>query len=778
MEGKEHLISHIDYFSLSYISIAFTYMKPTLIALLILLCSLPGRSFAQNHVPNASFEVYNSCPTGFSQISSCFGWGTFTMASPDYYHACGSGNAHVPDNVLGYQAAASGGAYAGIIAYQNAAVYREYLTTQITPLQIGRMYRVAMSVSRADQSAYGSNNLGIHFFIRETFPMLTSSFLTKDVQVPYARYGILKDSSGWTRLTGYFTADSAYTGIVIGGFRANSDVQATVVAGNVSSSAIAYYYIDSVEVTPAPTGIWIMHADTTVCVNDTLDVDYVANGITTGNKFILQLSNASGSFANPIRLDSANANTSSTFKARFPANLPAGSGYRIRIVSTLPAITSEDNGFDITILPKPAKPQATTNAPLCDGDLLRLNIGNTMSGASYGWVGPGGFSAALPQAQRPGVTPAASGNYVVTVTAGGCSDKDTVAVNVYPIPAAPNAGTINPACIGGDITLTASNIPGATYTWGGPVAYYAAVQNPVRTNAKATYAGNYWVTATVDGCTSPADTINVTMIQGPEVSIYPNPSDTICDGWDVSFVALPKNAGGTPTYQWYKNGIFTGGTGASYKASGVTDGDTFYVKMTAGTVCNTPITSQPIIMKVLPAQTPPTISITATPGTHVWPYVAVTFKATTGNADTKPGYQWRRNGADIPNGKDSILQMTNLKSRDTISCVVTSNILCATPREVKSNRLIMNVDLSIDNPSDAIVLSVYPNPNSGHFILTATTAGVLSVTDLQGQAIATYEIKPGQNAIQMPQGIAAGIYIGRLKADPGVETFRIYYSGK
>lgn len=67
-----------------------------------------------------------------------------------------------------------------------------------------------------------------------------------------------------------------------------------------------------------------------------------------GNIFKLQLSDKNGSFGAPIELGSTSTNTEYIL-ATFPSALPDGTHYRMRIISTNPAIISIDNGFDITI---------------------------------------------------------------------------------------------------------------------------------------------------------------------------------------------------------------------------------------------------------------------------------------------------------------------------------------------------------------------------------------------------------------------------------------------
>ena len=68
-----------------------------------------------------------------------------------------------------------------------------------------------------------------------------------------------------------------------------------------------------------------------------------------GNIFKAQLSDANGSFTNPVELGTLAATTPSNIEATLPASVNNGTQYRIRIVSTEPAIISPDNGANLSI---------------------------------------------------------------------------------------------------------------------------------------------------------------------------------------------------------------------------------------------------------------------------------------------------------------------------------------------------------------------------------------------------------------------------------------------
>lgn len=85
-------------------------------------------------------------------------------------------------------------------------------------------------------------------------------------------------------------------------------------------------------------------------------IDFTASGAyLAGNSFQVELSDATGDFASSVVIGSlsgvaAEGTTfSGTIPFTIPAVMPAGSGYRMRLVSTNPARTSPNNGIDINI---------------------------------------------------------------------------------------------------------------------------------------------------------------------------------------------------------------------------------------------------------------------------------------------------------------------------------------------------------------------------------------------------------------------------------------------
>jgi hypothetical protein len=87
------------------------------------------------------------------------------------------------------------------------------------------------------------------------------------------------------------------------------------------------------------------------CSGATMNVSYSANiTFNAGNIFTAQLSDALGSFASPVNIGTLTSITSGSITSVIPSNSLYGTGYRIRVISSNPTRTSEDNGADLTIL--------------------------------------------------------------------------------------------------------------------------------------------------------------------------------------------------------------------------------------------------------------------------------------------------------------------------------------------------------------------------------------------------------------------------------------------
>lgn len=211
--------------------------------------------FAQNLVPNPSFEEYSFCPDGISQIDSTIGW-THFRPTVDYFHACSNyPNISVPYQVASFQCAASGNAFCGLWSYNSTlSNLREYVGRQLSnPLIPGQKYYINFKVNLGGGAKCGCNNIGVLF---TTIPYSNTNWL------PIANFAhistsiIIIDTINWVNIFGSFIADSAYEYIAIGNFY--DDINTDTINLNTSNICLTYYFIDDVCVS----------IDSLTCVNN------------------------------------------------------------------------------------------------------------------------------------------------------------------------------------------------------------------------------------------------------------------------------------------------------------------------------------------------------------------------------------------------------------------------------------------------------------------------------------------------------------------------------
>jgi hypothetical protein len=277
------------------------------------------------------------------------------------------------------------------------------------------------------------------------------------------------------------------------------------------------------------------------CRGDALTVDFTAAGnYTAGNVFTAQLSNSSGSFASPVTIGTLSSTTSGTINASIPSAQAAGSAYRVRIVSSSPALTGADNGnnLSVAVLPTPAQVSiaVTGSLSICPGGGVDFSVPSNVS-LSYQWENGG-----LPIAGATGTnyTAISSGSYTVEATnAAGCSR--TSAIKTVSVSASPVA-TITPSqhqtlCPGQPFAFQANTGSGLSYQWlsnGNPIA--GATNSSYIVNAIGIYAV---VVTNAAGCLTTSDTVGLSYNAcGASIaSISPSPNICRGDGISVSYSA-------------------------------------------------------------------------------------------------------------------------------------------------------------------------------------------------------------------------------------------------
>lgn len=230
-----------------------------------------------------------------------------------------------------------------------------------------------------DISTAGYNNVALNFWWAcgggtaihgEVYYSTNSGTSWTQLTAPLSQY---KNQTTWTQQT---ISNAAFDGqaTLRFGFR--------FVNGTSTAATDPGFSIDDVVITGFPTASIATDSVSTdtFCPGSPVAVHFTANGnYTAGNVFTAELSDNMGSFAAPGIIGTLTSTTSGTINGTIPGATGSGSNFRIRIVSSMPAVTGTDNGTDLVVL---ALPVAGAISPVltdvCSGSGTTL----TLSGAS------------------------------------------------------------------------------------------------------------------------------------------------------------------------------------------------------------------------------------------------------------------------------------------------------------------------------------------------------------------------------------------------------------
>src|SRR5678815_5689512 len=247
------------------------------------------------------------------------------------------------------------------------------------------------------------------------------------------------------------------------------------------------------------------------------------------------------------------------------------------VTITVNGCTSAAGSTNVVVNATPATPTASNDGPYCEGATIQLAT-ETVTGATYAWTGPDGFTSNQQKPSRANVTVVDGGTYSVIITVNGCaSAAGSTNVVVNATPATPTASNGGPYCEGATISLSTPTVAGATYSWTGPNGFTSSVQNPTRGSATTADAGTYSVTITVNGCTSAAGSTNVVVNPTPATPTASN-GGPYCEGATIS-LSTPTVAGAT--YSWTGPNGFTSSVQNPTRSSATTaDAGTYSVTIT------------------------------------------------------------------------------------------------------------------------------------------------------------------------------------------------------
>ncbi|MBL7765907.1 MAG: T9SS type A sorting domain-containing protein [Chitinophagaceae bacterium] len=276
-------------------------------------------------------------------------------------------------------------------------------------------------------------------------------------------------------------------------------------AGDTSFKSVNVYPLNISAATPSTTG---------PCKGSSFSVTANANGVyTAGNVFTAQLSNASGSFSAPTVIGTLTSNPLGLNQPiTVPVIMPAvinGTGYKVRIVASAPAVTGANSVSSITV----SSPNMGNDSVLtkCPDNTINLTGFYSAAGITYQYYNNVFSTIPTPTAVQNGIY-----NIIGTGTSG-CKDTVLVTINNNPKPSL-GANQVFSKCVSETYNLT-TIYSNPSYTYQYYTNAFAVVGTP---NAVA--AGTYQIVATnASGCTDTAQVIvnnNNTPALGPDQVKY------------------------------------------------------------------------------------------------------------------------------------------------------------------------------------------------------------------------------------------------------------------
>ncbi len=323
-------------------------------------------------------------------------------------------------------------------------------------------------------------------------------------------------------------------------------------------------------------------AGNVICSGQALNLSFIGNGnANAGNVYTAQLSNAAGSFSNPVIIGTLTSSLSSgTISCIIPVVGSTATGYRIRVVASNPAVIGADNASGLTYYGTLGATGSISGiTTVCQGQTgLVYSISPVTNASGYTWTVPSGSVITAGNNTNSitltMTTSLITGSITVTpITSCSTGSTSSLSITMTLLPATPGpiTGTTS-SCANNTLSYSISAVSGASsYSWTFPSGF--TIQSGANTNSVTVLAGPSAVTGniTVSGifaCGSgPSSTLAVAIESvAPTPVITTSGSATICNSGTVTLSISAPVVG--VNYQWRKNGVaISGATGTTYTTS-------------------------------------------------------------------------------------------------------------------------------------------------------------------------------------------------------------------
>ncbi len=409
------------------------------------------------------------------------------------------------------------------------------------------------------------------------------------------------------------------------------------------------------------------------------------------NEFILELSDASGSFASPVELArDATKNTNFDFFIQFSIpTVTRGEGYRMRVRSTSPAVIGAasvaypmyyiDVNSGLTIRQQGNADFGDGTAEVCNGNSITLEVYNLPNAGTYqyNW-----YRSGSPLTEKSeSITVSQAGMYNVEIDYGACSGSGNTLSNIIDVTTGASLGiaintpTKTDLCAGETENLEANiNNPGLTYTWYKDSAAIPSSNNYIYTvNASVPgFEGDYQVEIFGPGaCVERSSAVTITNAGNFTVTRN-NPANVVVLPGQNETLSVTTDAS-SPAYQWYRDGSPVSGATSNSLSVNETETGIYFARVS---LSGGPCSSTSIDSETTTVVTPASFEIVID---YASAYTAcannsIVLDVTTINAIDSGGgvtdvtaslisvftYQWKKDGSPVSGETSASLSLTDI----------------------------------------------------------------------------------------------------------------------
>lgn len=208
----------------------------------------------------------------------------------------------------------------------------------------------------------------------------------------------------------------------------------------------------------------------------------------------------------------------------------------------------------IVVRELPPSTVASSNAPVCETDTLKLEGQVRSNILGYEWEGPDNFYSKNRVSTIPNMAVKNQGYYYLWTTDGVCrSDADSIYVRVKETPGNTSISSNTPVCAGDTLKLFSTNIDSTiNIHWIGPYTFSVVNNNPTLQNVSTVSAGRYFAITEKEQCFG--DTVFTDVVINPQVfaSIASSASE-ICQYDTITVRNVAGNNPDEAEYVWEWN---------------------------------------------------------------------------------------------------------------------------------------------------------------------------------------------------------------------------------